>query len=93
MDIFAQIAANGIGGRDDLLYEPQPMKFSKICCELNKKSEPFKVKNKISTKEELYSKLAELRKEYEPYLSDVAPKLDTYKTTIKIIFLSFFIKI
>lgn len=29
MDIFAQIAANGIGGREELLHEPQPIKFEK----------------------------------------------------------------
>ncbi len=84
MDLFAQIVSGGIGGRDDLLYEPQPMEFNKINCELDKKSEPFNVKEKISTKEELYSELTQIKKEYEPYLKDVAPILNTYKKTIRI---------
>lgn len=84
MDVFVQIASNGIGGRDELLHEPNPIQFNKISCELNKKVEPYKVKEKIITKEELYSELAKLKKQYEPYLSDVAPILDTYKKTIKI---------
>lgn len=84
MDIFAQIAANGIGGREELLHEPQPIKFDKKEVVLDRAITPFEVKKKISTKEELYQELAEIRAVYAPFLQDLAPKLETYKEVIKL---------
>lgn len=84
MDIFAQIAANGIGGREELLYDPQPMKFEKRAVVLDEKITPFEIKKKISTKEELYQELAEMRKTYAPFLRDLAPKMELYKKVIKL---------
>lgn len=84
MDIFAQIAANGIGGREELLYDPQPMKFEKKVVVLDEDITPFETKKKISTKEELYQELAEMRRAYAPFLQDLAPELKSYKKVIKL---------
>lgn len=84
MDIFAQIAANGIGGREELLYDPQPMEFEKKAVVLDEQITPFELKKKISTKEELYQELTEMRMTYAPFLRDLAPKLRSYKKVIKL---------
>ena len=44
MDVFAQIAANGIGGREEFLYDPQPFAFEKKSCVLNEEITPFEIK-------------------------------------------------
>ena len=84
MDIFAQIAGNGIGGREELLYDPQPMKFIKNSCELKRAETPYPVEKKISTKEELYEELKLQKAAYQPYLQDLAPALSPCKETIKL---------
>lgn len=84
MDVFAQIAANGIGGRDELLYNPEPMKFEKKTVVLDEAITPFDIKKKISTREELYQELATMRKAYAPFLRDLAPKLESCKKVIKL---------
>lgn len=84
MDIFAQIAANGIGGRDELLYDPQPLPFQKKAVLLDEKDTPYEVEKKIGTKEELYRELAEMKKMYEPFLRDCAPKQEVFKTVLNI---------
>lgn len=84
MDKFAQIAANGIGGREELLCEPQPMEFEKIVSELTEKSEPLPVKKKIDSRDELYDELDRIKKEYEPYLKELAPEMEAYRESIKL---------
>ena len=57
-DVFANIAANGIGGRHELLCDPTPQKYDKKICKLNSKDlTPTEIKKKISTREELYKEL------------------------------------
>ncbi len=74
-DVFANIAASGIGGRQELLYEPAPEKIDvKKAALTSKEFVPFNIKDKISTKEELYSELSALKKYYAPFLKDVAPE-------------------
>ena len=84
MDIFAQIAANGIGGREELLHEPQPIKFDKKSVVLDRDITPLEIKKKISTKEELYRELAEMKTFYAPFLQDLTPKLEMHKEVIKL---------
>ena len=51
-DVFANIAASGIGGRQELLYEPAPEKIDvKKAALTSKEFVPFNFKDKISTKE------------------------------------------
>jgi len=82
MDVFAQIAANGIGGRDELLHEPQPHVYEKKICTPGKASQPYYVPPKMHTKEALYGELANMRKAYEPYLRNLAPEMPCYKEVI-----------
>ena len=84
MDIFAQIAANGIGGRDELLYDPQPMKFEKKAVALDQEITPFVLKKKTSTKKELYQELANMREAYAPFLRDLAPEVASCKKVIRL---------
>ena len=84
-DKFANIAAEGIGGNYELLYTPEPAKRSAPKC--NFKTEgirPEFVPEKISTKEELYSELEILRKQYSPYLKNHAPEFKLLKTVTDI---------
>lgn len=76
MDDFANIAANGIGGRQELLTENEPHKYKKRVSELRKTEEkPISLKPKMSTKEELYAELEEQRKKYAPFLKNYAPPI------------------
>ncbi len=85
MDDFANIAANGIGGRRELLHENEPPVIPKRISELKKsKSEKIKTSPKMSTKEELYSELARQRKKYEPFLENHAPKFDKVSDKISL---------
>ena len=84
MDLFAQIASNGIGGREELLCTPEPIKFKKKICLLNKKLTPQKVQKKLDTKEELYEQLGLLKERYMPFLENLAPKLDTCREITEI---------
>lgn len=78
-DVFANIAAKGIGGRRELLCDPKPIKFDKKVCELNNCDlNPHNRKKKISTKSELYNELKSLKKYYEPFMQDFAPKIAEY---------------
>lgn len=84
-DVFANIAANGIGGRMDQLCEITPKAFKKNVCELTPTSdESIKTGSKMSTMEELDAALKAMRKEYEPFLADYAPKQESKRTRIDI---------
>ena len=78
MDNFAQIAANGIGGRQEFLCNPEPMKFDKKVCNLNDGGNKTETMKKMSTREELYSALNEMRKYYKPFLENHAPSVVSY---------------
>ncbi|MBO5198654.1 MAG: hypothetical protein J6B85_09105 [Lachnospiraceae bacterium] len=73
MDVFAQIAANGIGGRLELLYDPQPIPINKKSCVLDRPVTLKEFKKKINTKAELNQELAKMREAYRPYLANLAP--------------------
>ena len=85
MDKFAQIAANGIGGRMELLEEPHLRKYSKKICSLEKTEDsPTKTTAKMSTAEELSEALAEIRKKYAPFLRNLAPAKPDYRKHFEI---------
>ncbi len=84
MDIFAQIAANGMGGREELLYDPQPMEFEKRSCVLDQKLTPIEIEKKIDTREALYGKLEQMRAAYAPFLQDLAPELPSFRKVIRL---------
>ncbi len=85
MDQFAQIAANGIGGRMDLLEEKKPIPIEKKVCQLTEsETEPMTIISKMSTHEELQTALAEMRHQYKPYLENHAPKLSNNRIKLYI---------
>lgn len=84
MDVFAQIAKDGIGGRSELLCDPQPAEFQKKVCVLDQKSQPEDIMPKLHTKEALYQELQKLKEKYRPFLRDIAPTLESYKKVIKL---------
>lgn len=78
-DIFSDIAARGIGGRQELLHSPEPIKYEKKICTLDREDLiPFRIREKISTKSELYTELERQKEYYKPFMRDNAPKLPEY---------------
>ena len=76
MDFFGSIAKKGIGGRQELLAKNEPPKHEMRKTPLDTEAKPLSTKAKISTKEELYRELADLRLRYAPFLENHAPKKD-----------------
>ena len=84
-DVFANIAASGIGGRKELLYDPEPPKIKRKKCALKAGDfTPAEVERKISTRDELYSELAKMKEQYVPFLKNFAPEIKSYKERIEI---------
>ena len=85
MDKFAQIAANGIGGRMELLEEPKPAVYPKKISVLEETSDiPVETTNKMSDKEELKAALDKMREEYMPFLRNLAPDVKNIRQRIDI---------
>ncbi len=78
-DVFANIAANGIGGRHEFLCDPEPMKIDKKVCSLDSSDlTPFKISKKMSEKSELYNALKDMKEYYKPFLENKAPQIPEY---------------
>ena len=81
-DKFADIGTRKYDTRMHLLTEPQPQVLPNISLPVsNNPAAAFKIVKPISTKEELYSELAKLKKRYEPFMQNLAPvPAETRKT-------------
>lgn len=76
-DVFANVAANGIGGRMDLLTEITPREIKKVSYKLeDTKDAPISTFKKIDKKAELFDELKKMRGEYEPFLKNYAPQIE-----------------
>ena len=85
MDFFANIAAKGVGGKAELLTENAPQQREKKFVRLESSAiPPIHTGSKISTKEELYEALAQLREQYRPWLANHAPAFSDDRTRIQI---------
>lgn len=83
-DQFIEIAAGGIGGRAELLYEPTP-KFTNIdICKLVEGGEAIKTEKKMDSSEELSAELKKMREKYAPYLRNLAPDFPTTSKRVDI---------
>lgn len=83
-DKFVEIAEIK-SARQEMLAEPKPIQFKEIICGLtNTDGKPIETQKKISSKEELLKELGEMRKYYEPFLRNLAPKCKVYNKRIKI---------
>ncbi len=85
-DVFANIAADGIGGRKELLYDPSPVKIRERACKLRASMgmTPVATEKKMDTREELYAALGRERAKYAPYLENKAPKIECMTERIEI---------
>ena len=81
-DIFANIAAAGIGGRQELLSRPEPVPFEPNNAVLTAGGEAYGVSEKMHTEEQLRAALAELRDRYAPFTEDFAPECRSSKEII-----------
>lgn len=84
-DKFANIAAAGIGGNAELLHTPSPtFRNVKNANLINGEFSPTPHPLKISTKDELFNELDLMRKEYEPFLKNLAPEFCPLKEVTEI---------
>ena len=81
-DIFANIAAAGIGGRQELLSRPEPVPFEPKKAALTEGGEAYGVPEKMHTEEQLRAALAEMRERYAPFARDLAPECVSSKEII-----------
>ncbi|MCK9479107.1 MAG: beta galactosidase jelly roll domain-containing protein [Firmicutes bacterium] len=78
-DEFAQIAQAGMNLSNRGLVEQKPPKKENIMLPFNGEAD-FSSRHKISTNEELYNELEKARAEYEPFMRDLAPEMESYRT-------------
>jgi len=86
-DLFAQIAADGIGGRMEFLEMPKPKEYSVNKCILEQNlngNGKIHTAEKISTKEQLYEELARVKMQYQPFLENYAPSMEKCKKITKL---------
>ena len=82
-DKFERFARQAQQSGSGNLVQPQPIPFQKNPCTLsagNLTAQP--VKPDMTTKEELYAALAEIREQYKPFLRELAPAIPSYRTRI-----------
>ena len=82
-DKFERFARQAQQASSGNLVQPQPIPFVKDPCNLSAgdlTAQP--VKADMSTKEELYAALAEMREQYKPFLRELAPAIPNYRTRI-----------
>ncbi len=84
MDFFGSIAQKGIGGRQELLVKNEPWQKEFRKTRLDAASVPIETEAKISTKEELYKALFDMRARYAPFLENFAPKIEPITTCIEL---------
>lgn len=78
-DVFAEIAAKGIGGNSQLLEEPKPKVHKKDECVLEyTEAEALAQILKSTTADELKLELKSLKDKMADFLRDLAPKCNTY---------------
>lgn len=71
MDQFADIAARGIGGNADLLYDPQPLPHQTRPCKLAfTPGVPYQQAADIKNEQQLSAALRALREKMQPFLQD-----------------------
>ncbi len=82
-DFFANIAANGIGGRMEFLEEQTPVKRDIKAISLKDSGHSsIKIQDKMSTKEELKEELSKMRAKYAPFLENHAPEIQKLNVQI-----------
>ena len=74
--MFEEFARQGLQTHNRKLVRPLPIPYEKKPCTLTEGSfQPHPLPHEMSTKEELYAALAEMRAQYQPFLRELAPAL------------------
>lgn len=82
-DRFGDIGTRTYETKEDLLTVPQPPVLPDLKLPVtNDPKAQFKPVRPISTKEELYAQLDQLRKEYLPFMENMAPELEATRSHI-----------
>ena len=82
-DKFERFARQAQHGSNGALVQPQPIPFEKNPCVLSAGTfTPHPVKADMSTKEELYAALKEIRAQYQPFLRELAPAMPSCRTRL-----------
>ena len=82
-DKFEQFARQAQMANNANLVQPQPIPFEKNPCALSTDDLTIQpVKPDMSTREELYAALAEMREQYKPFLRELPPAIPSYRTRI-----------
>ena len=82
-DKFERFARQAQQSSNGNLVQPQPIPFTKDICNLTSGTfTPHPVKPDITTKEELYQELDKIRTQYRPFLRELAPAMENYRTRI-----------
>ncbi len=86
-DQFVQIAETKSkeSERTACLITPQPIEYERKACFLEPATKAaITTDKKIDTREELYAELEKMRAKYAPFLQNLAPKTQNYRTRIEI---------
>ena len=70
--------------RDTLREEPKPIPFSEKLCTLHENGDFPVLPPRMSTKKQLDAALSELRRQYTPFLRNLAPEIPSYQKRIEI---------
>ena len=82
-DKFEQFARLAQQSGSSNLVQPQPIPFVKNPCALKAGDfQPHPVAPDMSTKEELYAALKEIRAQYAPFLRELAPAMPNFRTRL-----------
>ncbi len=82
-DRFEKFARQAQQGGNSNLVQPQPIPFEKKACVLTAGNyDAIAHPKDMETKEELYAALADLRKQYAPFLQELAPAVVNYRTRL-----------
>jgi len=82
-DKFEEFARQAQQSGSSNLVQPQPVPFEKRACSLSAgEFQAHPVTPDMSTKEELYAALEDMRAQYAPFLRELAPAIPSYRTRI-----------
>lgn len=84
-DIFADIAAGGIGKNSSILEDPKPIEYNVGQCLLKENGKkPLVTKEEMSSEKEMKEELQKLKNKFAPFLQNKAPEIESYTEKIKI---------
>ncbi|HLP38184.1 glycoside hydrolase family 2 protein [Lacibacter sp.] len=83
-DPFAEIGNKAAATRTHLLITPKPEILPNIILPIAKSNRGFKPLDKMDTQEELQQELQKMRKQYEPFLKNIAPQIQNKRISFSL---------